>query len=103
MKVTITHLAEENLYSTADYIQDTFGHKVAVEFIKEFRHTIRLLADNPNLGPLEPLLASRASVYRSVVVNRLNKMVYRVLDDRIEIVDFWDCRREPKSLANEIK
>ena len=42
-------------------------------------------------------------IYRSIVVNHLNKMVYRVLDDYIEIVDFWDTRREPKNQAEQVK
>ena len=103
MKVTITQLAENNLNATADYIQDNFGHKVAMEFLQEFKRTIGLLENYPELGSIEPLLASNPSKYRSVVINRLNKMVYRILEDRIEISDIWDCRREPKNLAGEIE
>ena len=33
--------------------------------------------------------------YRSVVVGKLNKMVYHIKDNQIEIDDLWDCRREP--------
>ena len=103
MKVTITKLAEENLYATADYIQENFGNKVAMEFLQEFRHTIQLLEGYPQLGPTEPLLTMFPSEYRSVVIKRLTKMVYRILEDHIEIADIWDCRREPKTLANEIE
>lgn len=36
-------------------------------------------------------------------MNRINKIVYRITDDRIEIVDFWDVRREPEKQAGNIK
>ena len=45
MKVTITQLAENNLNATADYIQDNFGHKVAMEFLQEFKRTIGLVRE----------------------------------------------------------
>lgn len=62
-----------------------------------------MLADNPSLGPLEPLLADRATSYRSIVVARQNKIIYRIIDDRIEIADFWDVRREPKALVDQMQ
>jgi hypothetical protein len=42
-------------------------------------------------------------MYRSFVVNHLNKIVYRILDDCVEVVDFWDVRREPSALAENIE
>ena len=42
-------------------------------------------------------------IYRSIVVNRLNKIVYWINDDVIEIVDFWDTRREPVAQAKQVK
>ena len=64
-----------------------------------------LLATNPYLGPIEPLLADLPQTYRSVVVGRLNKMVYHIEEDEktISVDDFWDVRREPQALADEVK
>ena len=63
--------------------------------------TERLLEWNPNLGPAEPYLADAPVLYRSIVVNRLNKIIYWINDDVIEIVDFWDTRREPTAQAEQ--
>ena len=30
-------------------------------------------------------------------------MIYRILDDCIEISDFWDVRRDPNTLADQLK
>ena len=36
-------------------------------------------------------------------MNRLNKIIYRLKDDTIVIVDLWDTRREPGKLVDEVK
>ena len=67
------------------------------------RQTRRLIEDSPNIGPIEPLLAERAVMYRSYVMNHLDKIVYCIEGDTIYIVAFWDVRRDPSTLANEVK
>lgn len=94
--------AEEALGNTAKYIRGQFGQKASDKLLKATYHIGCLLEANPYLGTIEPLLAHRAITYRSIVVNRLNKMVYRILEDRIEIADFWDVRREPSTLTNQL-
>ena len=42
-------------------------------------------------------------MYRSYVMNRLNKIVYHIDGDIIYIVAFWDVRRDPVTLAGEVK
>ena len=94
MKVVILQEADRRTKETAEYIRTEFGRQSEQKFKYALREVVNLLQDNPQLGPLEPLLAERASAYRSIVMGRLN-----IVDDRIEIVDLWDCRREPKKQA----
>lgn len=51
------------------------------------------------MGSIDPLYADRPIAYRSIIVNGLSKLVYRIDDDAIRIVGFWDCRQEPQSQA----
>lgn len=95
--------AIDSLRETARYIGQSFGVKARVRFRQEVHYVEGLLREHPHLGAPEPFLANRPLLYRSVVVGHLNKIVYRVLDDRIEIVDFWDTRREPQAQAGEVK
>ena len=95
MRVVQTDSAKQQILDTARYIRQEFGKKSKETFLQKVRETRRLLATNPYLGPIEPLLADLPQTYRSVVVGKLNKMVYHIKDNQIEIVDFWDCRREP--------
>ena len=95
--------AKVALKQTARYIRSQFGDKSSKRFLRDVFYVEKLLRDNPQLGPIESLLADFPSSYRSIVVNRLNKIVYRVVDDHIEIADFWDVRREPETLAKQVK
>ena len=103
MKVMMTDFAKQQIRKTAKYINKEFGKTSKDDFLLKVKQTKQLLATNPYLGPKEPLLANRASAYHSVVVTHLNKMIYRILDDYIEIADFWDTRREPKKQAEQVK
>lgn len=71
--------------------------------MQKLRQAGRLLADSPHLGPIEPLLADLPYTYRSLVVGRLNKIVYRITDNYIEIVDLWDTRREPREQSARVE
>jgi Txe/YoeB family toxin of Txe-Axe toxin-antitoxin module len=54
------------------------------------------------MGKIEPILEDRPQTYRSLVINHINKVVYRAEDDRIVVVAIWDCRRAPETLAGQI-
>ena len=95
--------AQNRLRQAAAYIQTEYGRRSSAKFIKEVYRSERLIAKFPYLGIAEPILADAPVSYRSIVVNRLNKMVYWINEDVIEIVDFWDTRREPKKQAEQVK
>ena len=103
MKSIITELAKQQYRQIAMYIRKEFGKDRRDEFMQEIRRTRRLLEGSPNIGPKEPLLAERPVMYRSYVMNHLDKIVYRIEGDVIYIVAFWDVRRDPTTLANEVK
>jgi plasmid stabilization system protein ParE len=102
MRVIWLPQAKSQLRQTASYILKEFGQRVRSEFMQDVQHANMLLSENPNLGSPEPLLADRSIMYRSYVVNRLNKIVYFIKEDHIEVADFWDVRREPKKLSERV-
>ena len=102
MKVIWIPFAQNEVRKTARYINKEFGKESRDQFINEFPSVSRLLGENPNLGKPEPLLADYAKMYRSYVMNHLNKIIYWIAENRIEVVDFWDVRRDPTALKNQI-
>lgn len=103
MKVKWMPQAKWQVRDVARYIRKEFGKKVRDDFMKDIRESSRLIGHTPTVGQIEPLLVDCQDMYRSYVVNHLNKIIYRILDDCVEVVDFWDVRREPSTLAENIK
>lgn len=101
MKVKWTEQARDRKTEIAAYIRRQFGAKRKIRFLQEVRETAKMLRNTPNIGSIDPLYADRAQTYRSIIINGLNKMVYRIDGDIIYIVDFWDTRREPVSQASQ--
>jgi len=96
MKLIWEHIAKDQLKEVAGYVRKSFGLNREKQFQQEIRYATRMLLLNPYMGALDPLFSGRSIAYRSILVNRLNKMVYYVdNNDIIHISAFWDCRREP--------
>jgi plasmid stabilization system protein ParE len=91
--------ARASYRQVARYINTKFGRKVRKEFMQRVKDTENLIKSTPNIGSIDPLYVDRAVSYRSIIINGLNKLVYRIDNDIIYIVAFWDTRREPKSQA----
>lgn len=103
MKLIWHKQAKEALRNTATFIRKQFGLKVREDFRNEVDHVQTLLTSNPYMGKEEPLLAHRDIEYRSLVINKLNKIVYYIEGDTIHIADFWDTRREPQKQADTLE
>ena len=102
MRVHVTDFAERQITETSEYIERVWGRVAKTQFRKRLRHIINLLHRNPNLGTKEPLLAQYTILYRSIVATSQNKIIYVVSGERIDIVAFWDVRREPTTLVDEV-
>lgn len=103
MKVEWTEHVRWQRKQIADYICKSFGTRRARIFKQEVGRTTKLLGSHPNIGPIDPLFSDRPNAYRSIIINGLSKLVYRIDGDSIRIVAFWDTRREPKNQASQTK
>lgn len=88
---------------TIDYIVQEFGARAAENFYKKIEEGQDNLSTSPLIGKIEPLLKNRSRSYRSLVINKRSKLVYYIEGETINIVDFWDTRREPTQQANKLK
>ena len=102
MTIHWSYKAQQQQDQIADYIYLEFGEKAVAEFYRRVDKVEAELLAYSEIGTVEPLLANRPKVYRSLVVYRLSKQVYSVDSDAIQVAAFWDVRREPKSMAKEI-
>ena len=103
MRVKWSDRARRQRDEVANYIRQQFGVKCKYKFKQEIRETTDLLKRSPGIGQIDPLFEDRPLAYRSVIINGLNKLVYRVDDDTIHIVGFWDIRMDDEDQATSIK
>lgn len=101
MKVVWLNRAETSLRRTEEYILREYGDMARERFIQEVKDVAYLLEKMPELGHFETLLSGYEQGYRSIVINRLNKLIYYIRDNKVLIAALWDCRREPKKLMQE--
>lgn len=87
------------------YGVDNWGLKVANQFHDNLIKIEQRLALNPELGHPELLLAERTFIYRSILIQKNFKLIYRIVreKDSLLIVDIWDTRREPNRLKDRIR
>ncbi|MDD6001751.1 MAG: type II toxin-antitoxin system RelE/ParE family toxin [Bacteroidales bacterium] len=104
MKIRWENIAEQQANEIATYIRKSFGFKRMKLFGEQIIHSTRLLTLNPYMGILDPLLTGRSQSYRSILINKLSKMVYYVDEEAkmIHISAFWDCRSEPLAQAEHL-
>lgn len=98
-----TKRAESEFYKTIDYIRDNFGNKAAVSFLEDVNKWVEWIVENPTISPQEPMLSDCKTIYRSRVVGKHSKLVYRNTSTTVYIVDIWDMRRNPALLVSRIK
>ena len=103
MKVVWQDIAKVGRQQVSAYIRKEFGTKRAKKFRQEVGETINLLCNAPNIGSIDPLFADRPQTYRSIIIDGLSKMIYRIDGDTIYIAAFWDTRCEPKGQAEKLK
>ena len=103
MKVKWHTRARSRWLATGDYIRQHYGIRSQENFILATAEWVGILKQMPQIGAMEPLLANRSISYRSIVINKLSKLIYYIKEDTICIADFWDTRRESKTLTKDIK
>ena len=103
MRIIISEKTQWQVAQTARYLKWRNGTASRNHFMEKFKKAKDLLRQHPKLGPVEPLLEELPKTYRSFVLTPLNKLIYTIVDDVIEVVDLWDTRCDPSQLADEVR
>ncbi|MBQ3709387.1 MAG: type II toxin-antitoxin system RelE/ParE family toxin [Bacteroidales bacterium] len=103
MIISWSQKARETASNILNFIFTEFGSKASQKYLQNIERTTKVLESNPYAGRIEPLLIGSNNEYRSLLVNKINKLVYRIDHETIVIVALWDTRREPKKLTEGLK
>jgi plasmid stabilization system protein ParE len=90
MQVYVTPRAERHFDSIVYYIKQKWGDSTAKEFIHKVDSIFKLLQNYPQLGQLE------SNDIRGFQLTHQTRVLYRVRDNKIIILSFFDVRQDPK-------
>lgn len=94
MKVIITDEAEQSLDEIILYLRENWNQVVIDKFLSTIQVTIRRIQRFPKSFPYSDFVdAQRALVSKQIV------MLFKVENDTIIILLFWDARQNPKNLT----
>ncbi|MBO7595781.1 MAG: type II toxin-antitoxin system RelE/ParE family toxin [Bacteroidales bacterium] len=98
MNIIWSEQAIDAVASTNEYIFKTFGKTASDKFMNKIIKASVWLESNPKIGKIEQDLDDLPSTYRSFVVTKINKIIYRINGNDVFVSVFWDCRRDPDYL-----
>lgn len=75
-----------------NFLQDEWGEKVTVNFVKRTYEILDLIAENPTIGSLED---SRKNI-RGFLITKQNRLFYRITKHQVILLNFFDSRSGPK-------
>jgi len=88
--------AEVDYIETLNYwIENNQSDKYALKLMEEVEKKEDLISENPFTGT-----PSEIENVKSVLVDRNFSIYYKINDDTIEILSFWDNRRNPENLES---
>lgn len=103
MKIIWLSEAAKSLEAIYDFYSSKSA-RAANKIIADIYNATLSLSEQPFMGPVEPALRELTGTYRSLVVRRLFKLIYRIDEDSqvVVIVSIWDCRQDPERLKIHI-
>jgi len=98
VRVQVSQYAAQQLDGIWDYYAAEAGERVADRITKKVVDDIDRLVDHPRGGQYEPLLDHLGLKHRRLVSGHY-KVVYRIMDDLIFVLDIFDARQDPEKMA----
>jgi len=92
LKIKWTKSASSSFDQTAEFIEEEWGIRSAQKFIKKVNRLLQILRKQPEIGKLE----IKEKGIRAFVFSRQNTVFYRIREDKLILLKFFDNRQEPK-------
>jgi plasmid stabilization system protein ParE len=83
--------AEETYSALVSQLHQRWGDKFVVKFENKIRKSINTISTSPYIYPI----AEETTEIRRCLLHKNCSMLYKVYDDVVLIVCFWDNRQDP--------
>ena len=91
LKVEYAPEAEETLILVYEFILGNFGKRSAESFLAKAEKIIKLIAELPHMYKASPFDEN----VRIGLITKQTSVFYRVTQEKLELLFFWDNRQEP--------
>jgi plasmid stabilization system protein ParE len=88
-----TKRANQKFNKIISYLEEEWNESVTQNFVQTTYKILELLSKQPYLGSLEN---SKHNI-RGILVSKQNRLFYRISDDKIILVNFFDTRSKKRS------
>jgi plasmid stabilization system protein ParE len=92
MRIVWTKKAQKRFSEILDYVQLKFGDTARQSFITKTKDFTRLLYEFPEIGTLE----IPEKKLRAFQLTRQTRVFYRLKNDQIILLTFFDSRQDPR-------
>lgn len=98
MSLTIvwSPLARDEYAAILEHVDRNFGTEVALALLDQTERILDQITRYPFMHP-----ASQKLNTRKAVISKQSSLIYRIKNERIEILHFWDNRRNTDQLEKD--
>ena len=90
--------ASNSFNSIITFLKNEWGDKVTRDFVVRAYQLIELLTANPEMGSVENF----EKHVRGLVITKHNTLFYRIDDERLILLNFFDNRQHPNKKSIKI-
>ena len=94
LKVFWTKEAEVSFNKNIDYLNDEWSEAVIEQFVFKTEDAIATIEKHPTLYPS---INKKKRIHKCLIVKQIS-LYYVILDDRIDLLTFWNNFQNPKKL-----
>ncbi len=89
-QIVVTPESEETLTSVHHFIKENFGNRSAESFLNKADKIIQLISELPYMYKAAPF----DEAVRIGLISKQTSLFYRVKEESIELLFFWDNRQD---------
>jgi addiction module RelE/StbE family toxin len=86
-----TENAIQDLKKIVEYVRDKWSVESAEKFVDKLDSWLDLLTVSPYIGTE----STKVEGVRQILVTKHNRLFYRIMGNRIVLLDFFDTRQDP--------
>ena len=92
LKIFWTKRADKNFSQILNYLSEEWGDNVAKAFARKVYDFLEILSEFPEIGTIE----NKEKEIRGFTILRQVNLFYRITDNKVILLNFFDNRQNPK-------